>query len=444
MRRFLLLLVSLFAISGTSFAASESLPDGKIVIVVKDFDVVREAVPDAAKPAVPAKKYSITSRKDWYERAAGWWSRTVEWIQDQAGELLFFLFGTAVSCGVVYLLSFLIRRLFILRGEERERFNFLRRLYEAFHRPLAWFLCWLGVFLSAQPVLKVMPRIYSIVWLRLLLASLAVSTVWGLFRLIGLLDHFFQRRAERTPGRRMDSLLIDLIRKTVKVVVILIAALFILQNILSLNITSLLAGAGVVGLAIAFAAQETIANVFGSIMIVLDRPFSIGDRVRIGDVDGMVEAVGLRSTQIRSLDGFLFCVPNRQVADGTIENIALRPTIKWPFSIGLTYDTTPEKMEEACRILHEILDGHPGFNMETQPPIIYFTDYKDWSLNISVIVWFQTLDYLQFLRWKHEINLEILRRFNAAGLNFAFPTNTTFVAGDRNYPLELLSGDRRA
>ena len=135
-------------------------------------------------------------------------------------------------------------------------------------------------------------------------------------------------------------------------------------------------------------------------------------------------------------------MPNRQVADGTIENIALRPTIKWPFSIGLTYDTTPEKMEEACRILHEILDGHPGFNMETQPPIIYFTDYKDWSLNISVIVWFQTLDYLQFLRWKHEINLEILRRFNAAGLNFAFPTNTTFVAGDRNYPLELL--DRRS
>ncbi len=444
MRRFLLLLVSLFAISGTSFAASESLPDGKIVIVVKDFDIVRGATSAPAAPTAAPKKFSLMSPRDWYEGVADWCARVGEWFQDRAGDLLVFVIGTAVTFGLIFLLSFVIRRFFLQKLEEVLHVSFQRRLYEAFHWPVACFLCCLGVFISAQPLLKSMPGIYSLIWLRLLLASLAVSTVWGLFRLIGLLDHFFQRRAERTPGRRMDSLLIDLIRKTVKVVVILIAVLFILQNILSLNITSLLAGAGVVGLAIAFAAQETIANVFGSIMIVLDRPFSIGDRVRIGDVDGMVEAVGLRSTQIRSLDGFLFCVPNRQVADGTIENIALRPTIKWPFSIGLTYDTTPEKMEEACRILHEILDGHPGFNMETQPPIIYFTDYKDWSLNISVIVWFQTLDYLQFLRWKHEINLEILRRFNAAGLNFAFPTNTTFVAGDRNYPLELLSGDRRA
>lgn len=442
--RFLLflLLACTLSVGTLSAATAESLPDGKLVIVVKDFEVVKEVAPAAAKPA--PKKYSITSRQDWHERAAAWWEQTTNWIQEQAGELLFFLVGTAISFGVVYLLSLLIRKLFILRWEEKERFNFLRRLHAAFHRPTACFLCCFGIFLSAQPLLKVMPRIYSVVWLRLLLASLAICAIWGIFRLIGLLDEFFQRRAERTPGRHMDSLLIDLIRKTVKVVVILIAALFILQNIFSLNITSLLAGAGVAGLAIAFAAQETIANVFGSIMIVLDRPFSVGDRVKIGSVDGSVEAVGLRSTQIRSLDGHLFCVPNRQVADGTIENISRRPTIKCPYSIGLTYDTTPEKMEEACRILHEILDGHPGFNMETQPPIIAFTDYMDWSLNITVIVWFQTLDYLQFLRWKHEINLEILRRFNAAGLNFAFPTNTTFVAGDRNYPLELSSDGRRA
>ena len=358
MRRFLLLLVSLFAISGTSFAASESLPDGKIVIVVKDFDIVRGATSAPAAPAAAPKKFSLMSPRDWYEGVADWCARVGEWFQDRAGDLLVFVIGSAVTFGIIFLLSFVIRRFFLQKLEEVLHVSFQRRLYEAFHWPVACFLCCLGVFISAQPLLKSMPGIYSLIWLRLLLASLAVSTVWGLFRLIGLLDHFFQRRAERTPGRRMDSLLIDLIRKTVKVVVILIAALFILQNILSLNITSLLAGAGVVGLAIAFAAQETIANVFGSIMIVLDRPFSIGDRVRIGDVDGMVEAVGLRSTQIRSLDGFLFCVPNRQVANGTIENIALRPTIKWPFSIGLTYDTTPEKMEELASAV-EVMENTP-------------------------------------------------------------------------------------
>ena len=432
MRILLLLLLSCTLFAGTLSAATESLPEGKLVIVVKDYEVLKEAAPAAAKPA--PKKYSITSRQDWHERAAAWWERTTDWVQEQAGELLFFLVGVAISFGVVYLLSLLIRKLFILRWKEKERFNFLRRLHAAFHRPTACFLCCLGIFLSAQPLLKVMPRIYSVVWLRLLLAALAICTIWGIFRLIGLLDEFFQRRAERTPGRHMDSLLIDLIRKTVKVVVTVIAVFFVAQNIFELNITSLLAGAGVVGLAIAFAAQETIANVFGSIMIILDKPFAVGERVKIGAIDGSVESVGLRSTEVRSLDGNLFSVPNRQVADGVIENISRRPNIKYPFSIALTYDTPPEKMEEACKILHEILDSHPGFDTARQPPLVFFTDYKDWSLNISVIVWFNTRDFLLSQKWKHEINLEILRRFNAAKLKFARPASTAFLAGDPDYP----------
>ena len=91
-------------------------------------------------------------------------------------------------------------------------------------------------------------------------------------------------------------------------------------------------------------------------------------------------------------------------------------------------------MEEACKILHEILDSHPGFDTARQPPLVFFTDYKDWSLNISVIVWFNTRDFLLSQKWKHEINLEILRRFNAAKLKFARPASTAFLAGDPDYP----------
>lgn len=118
MRRFLLLLVSLFAISGTSFAASESLPDGKIVIVVKDFDIVRGATSTPAAPPAAPKKFSLMSPRDWYEGVADWCARVGEWFQDRAGDLLVFVIGSAVTFGLIFLLSFVIRRFFLQKLEE--------------------------------------------------------------------------------------------------------------------------------------------------------------------------------------------------------------------------------------------------------------------------------------------------------------------------------------
>ena len=436
----------LVLILGTVLPAAEAatpvqpLPDGKIVIVVKDYELLKNTAAPPTGDASPGN--GATGERhpagihptEWWNGVRAWGAQVRQWFADQAGELLFLAIGIGVTLLIAAGITFLTRRIFTLRWKHMPYTTLRQRLYEVFHRPTFWFLCSIGIFLSAQPLLRELPPVWFTVWLRLLFAALAVCVFWGVFRLISLFDDVLKARALLDPSRHMDTLLIDLIRKTVKVVVTVIAVFFVAQNIFELNITSLLAGAGVVGLAIAFAAQETIANVFGSIMIILDKPFAVGERVKIGAIDGSVESVGLRSTEVRSLDGNLFSVPNRQVADGVIENISRRPNIKYPFSIALTYDTPPEKMEEACKILHDILDSHPGFDTARQPPLVFFTDYKDWSLNISVIVWFNTRDFLLSQKWKHEINLEILRRFNAAKLKFARPANTTFLAGDPDYP----------
>ena len=186
------------------------------------------------------------------------------------------------------------------------------------------------------------------------------------------------------------------------------------------------------GLAIAFAAQNTIANLFGAMSLISDRTFKVGDRIICNGSDGMVEAVGFRSTRLRSLDGTIWNIPNRILSDSTVENITERNSIKYAFTLGLVYSTTPEQMRRALRILGGILDNHPGFDPATKPPLYFFTDYKAFSLDISVTLWFQTLDFVQFQKWKQEINLAILEQFNAAGLEFAFPTSTNYIIAQNN------------
>lgn len=256
-------------------------------------------------------------------------------------------------------------------------------------------------------------------------ACFIVVVLWGIFRLIGVLDSYYRRRAELST-QQMNVLLVDMLRKAIKAAVWTLAAIFVAQNLFNLNVTALVTGAGVAGLAIAFAAQNTVANLFGAMSIITDRTFKVGDRVTIGDANGSIETVGLRSVRLRSLDGTVWTVPNRIAADSTIENITERPCLKHAFTLGLVYSTTPDQMRRALEILGEILDHHPAFSPE-QPPLYFFTDFKEFSLGISVVVWFQTTDFVQCQKWKQEINLAILDKFNAAGLEFAFPTSTNYL-----------------
>ncbi len=318
------------------------------------------------------------------------------------------------------------------------------RICEAAGRPVSLFLFGVGLYLSAGPILSHFSPLLKSLFGRLCMASAAVAVAWALYRLVAVIDYILTKLAEKTDNN-LDDLIVAIIRKSLKVTIVVLSILFIGQNILDMNITALLAGAGVMGLAIAFAAQDTIANFFGSIMIILDQPFKVGDCIQISGHKGSVENVGFRSTRIRTFDGHLVSLPNKGVANDNIENIAKRPFIKKTINLGLTYDTGFKNMERAITILHKLLDKQSCMDKESLPRIV-FDNFNDFSLNISVTVWWHgrdekggitAPDYGEFMKWVHETDMEILKQFDKEGLEFAFPTNTTYLAYDEKRKVEI-------
>ena len=252
---------------------------------------------------------------------------------------------------------------------------------------------------------------------------------WLIFRLVDVVEHYLVRWTSRTETS-LDDQLVPLVRKTLRVFVVIVALLFVAQNVFQWNIGALVAGLGIGGLAFALAAKDMLANLFGSMTIFADRPFSMGDRVKIGEHDGVVEEVGFRSTRIRTLTGHLVTVPNGTVATAAIENISARPYIKRVLDVTVTYDTAPEKLERGVEILREMLEARKEHFHVDSPPRVYFTDFNADSLNIQVYYWFAPPDWWDFLAFNHDDHMELLRRFNEEGIEFAFPTQTLYVKQD--------------
>jgi MscS family membrane protein len=318
------------------------------------------------------------------------------------------------------------------------------RVWEAVGKPVSLFIIAVGLYFSAGPLLSHLSPFLKNIYGRLCLATAATSVSWALYRLVSVIDHILTKLAEKTENN-LDDLIVAIIRKSLKFTVVVLSVLFIGQNILAMNITALLAGAGVMGLAIAFAAQDTISNFFGSIMIILDQPFRVGDCIKIAGFTGSVENVGFRSTRIRTFDGHQISLPNKGVANDNIENVARRPFIKKVINLGLTYDTGYKNMEKAVTILHELLDKQPCMDKNRLPRIV-FDSFNDFSLNISVTIWWHYRDergrfidpnYGEFMKWLHVTDMEILKKFDEAGLEFAFPTNTTYLAYDEKRKLSF-------
>ena len=263
---------------------------------------------------------------------------------------------------------------------------------------------------------------------------LTIALAWVAIRLADLVFDWWAENLQE-KGEKSAVVLVQPVRKIAKGVVVLFAALLWLDNI-GFNVSTLLAGLGVGGIAVALAAQDTLKNFFGSVMILLDKPFSVGQRVTVKGHDGVVEDIGLRSTKIRLLTGHQATVPNDQMANIDIENIGRRPHIRRLTNITITYDTPPEKIEKAVNIIETTLDNHEG--METDfPPRVYFNEFNPYSLNILVLYWYHPPDYWSFLAFSQRVNLQIMREFEKEGIQFAFPTSTTYLTQDDEQPLHI-------
>lgn len=250
------------------------------------------------------------------------------------------------------------------------------------------------------------------------------------YRFVDVLDIFFTRMSEKTVST-LDDQLVPLIRKALKAFVVIIGVLIILQN-LDVDIFPLLAGLSVGGLAVALAAQDTIKNLLGSIMIFVDKPFQVGHWITSGDIDGTVEEVGIRSTRIRTFRNSIMYVPNGKLADSMIDNHGLRVYRRFYTQISITYDTPADLIELFIEGLRQIVKDHPDTRKDFYN--IYLNKMADSSLNIMFYIFFEVPDWGNELRARHEILLSVIRLVEQLGINFAFPTQTLHI---ENIPGQL-------
>jgi MscS family membrane protein len=244
-------------------------------------------------------------------------------------------------------------------------------------------------------------------------------------KFIDLLMSYWRQRTKSETDRAFDQQLFPIIRKSLKVFVIVVGALVTLDN-MGINITAALASLSIGGLAVGLAAQDTLANLFGAVAVFADKPFRIGDRIKIENVEGAVEAIGLRSTRVRSGDSHLVAIPNKIMGNAIITNITLRPHIKTEMNIGLTYDTSSAKLKQAIELLKEIYGAHP----QTEDLTVSFNKFADSSLNVQVVHWWKGVDQKVYLAGMQDLNLVVKERFDAEGISFAFPTQTIYLKQD--------------
>jgi MscS family membrane protein len=260
----------------------------------------------------------------------------------------------------------------------------------------------------------------------------ACSLTYVATKFVDLLMGLWQQRVESIQEGMLDMHLFPIIRKTMKIFVVVIAVLVTSQN-LGMNITAFLASLSIGGLAVGLAAQDTLSNLFGAVAIFADKPFRVGEDIRLDSIEGTVEAIGLRSTRVRNLDGYLVTIPNKNVANANIINISKRPRIKTVMNLGVTYDTASAKIERAMEIIREVYEPHP----KTADLWVTFNKFDSSACNIQVIHWWNATDYKEYLQGLQNMNLELKRRFDEEGIAFAFPSQTIYMRQDSRWQVAL-------
>lgn len=397
------------------------------IFVVTEADAVNKinaakssAVPESTQVVSTEFLTKEVSMGDFQRSLLAKWNGFVAWDGFALWKLLYLACGLCITFVAMFFSRLIIESAIGGRLSGALKNELSRMVSLELGKPLGLFIFALGLYMSFMPVVHSLPKdVYEIID-RVFMAMSASAIAWGLYRMVAVIDFVLSKKYE-VVFSGFDDLLINIIRKTLKVVIIIMSILFIGQNILGLNITAILAGAGVAGLAVAFAAQDSIANFFGSIMIAVDKPFKVGDEIITDGVDGVVENLGFRSIWLRTPNGHLVTIPNKIAANTKIENVTKKPYIRFAHDITLACGTKPDKLEGAMKILNSVYEKHPG-RTPAFPPRIYFNKFKDSALNINVMIWMYSVNCFDAQQWNSDANIEILKRFNEAGIEFASPS----------------------
>lgn len=341
------------------------------------------------------------------------WGNTLEsW-----GISILIILGAVVVVKLISLFSRKVLKPFITRTP-----NHLDNvIYYSLESPIKFAAMLLGIWIAIHRLVypdnfvKAIDNAYRIL--------IVLDITWVFARLIGgLLDIYLEKESTGQTHKMMP-----IIKRTALVLVWIIGIVMALSNI-GVNISALLGTLGIGGIAFALAAQDTVKNIFGAFTIFTDKPFNIGDTIRVDSFEGTVIDVGARSTKIMDYDKRIITFPNYKITDANIINISSEPKRRVVLNLGLTYDTTPEKMKEALDILKVIPGRVENVSSNPSDTTAVFTNYADSALVIMYIYFIEKQG--DILGVTSNMNMEILSSFNKAGLEFAFPTQTVYIQKD--------------
>lgn len=352
--------------------------------------------------------------------------------------ILFDIYGNTIIQWGVFLSIFLssqivlrrLRRFLIIfsRRRELERnskvfgalSSFTDRLSSVFLWALSFYLATYALDLGAQPRRLIDNIVVVIVVYQLAICGAHIVAAVIRHALLG----------GEVDGARAAS--VDLLTSLAQAAIWLFGALVVLSQF-GVNVTTLIAGLGIGGVAVALAVQKLLSDFLASLSIVLDRPFDVNDFVIVGDILGTVEKVGIRSTRIRSLTGEQIVVPNNDLLQGTIRNFKRMPERRVVFSLGVTYETPLEKLKALPAMIQSIIEAHPNVRFDRA----HFSKFGDFSLNFEVVYFVLTADYNVYMDIQQNINFEIMGQFRNSGVEFAYPTQTLFLAKSDGGPGQL-------
>ena len=306
-----------------------------------------------------------------------------------------------------------------------------KRFLELLRKPFSFFIGLLTVYLAFSqlnfpiqwhigPLEKWGLRMFL---MRSMQSLIVISFTWILLRIIDFGGLILMHRALQTESKTDDQI-IPFVKESIKIIVMIISLFSILGAVFNLNITSLVAGLGIGGLAIALAAKESLENLLGSFTIFLDKPFIIGDLIRVGNVEGNVEKIGFRSTRIRTLEKTFVTMPNKKLVDTELDNLTNREIRRIKFDIGLRYDTPLETIRIIVAEIRLLIENDP---LRFDEVSVYFYEFGNSSLNIRIIYFANTAIWKNYMEMRENINYKIVEIVFKHNARFAYPTSTLIM-----------------
>ncbi len=314
--------------------------------------------------------------------------------------------------------------------------DFPQKMVKSFEGPFRVLIGFSGLYIALR--LLNLPENMEGVILNLFRSLFIIAIAWGFMNLFNQTSGVFENLAKRFSVE-VNDILIQFIAKGTRIIIIALAVSIVVQE-WGYNVNSFVAGLGIGGLAFALAAQDTLANIFGGMVITLDKPFTLGDWIETPSVEGVVEEISFRSTRVRTFAQALVHVPNASIVKEPITNWSRMGKRRVMFTLGVMYSTPREKLEDCTRLIEELLNNHKEIDNEFI--MVRFNEFNQNSLDIFIYCFALTTQWAEFLRIKEDINFKTMDILKEQGVSIAFPSRSIYFENERPEGVSRLSNPK--